>query len=95
MNEKDRIATVAGSVPLTTTQPRIAVAGWAALWFAGMSWRGGTSWHWFVQGQQELVDLDDRVAGGLAAGALAAGVPAPARRVSRVAPAPARTYPRA
>lgn len=50
---------------LTATRLRIAVAAWAGLWFAGMSWRGGTSWHWFVQGQQALLDLDDQVAGGL------------------------------
>lgn len=38
---------------------------WAVLWFAVMAWRGGTSWHWFVEGQQALADLDDRLSGGL------------------------------
>lgn len=41
------------------------VLAWAALWFAVMVWQGGTSWHWFVEGQQALADLDDRLSGGL------------------------------
>jgi hypothetical protein len=41
------------------------VPAWAVLWFAVMVGQGGTSWHWFVEGQQALADLDDRISGGL------------------------------
>lgn len=44
---------------------RTILVPWAALWFAVMVRRGGTSWHWFVEGQRALADLDDRLSGGL------------------------------
>ena len=44
---------------------RRALLAWSALWFGVMVWQGGTSWHYFVEGQQALADLDDRLAGGL------------------------------
>jgi hypothetical protein len=43
----------------------LVVAGWTSGCFAAYVVRGGTSWHYFLQGQQALADLDDHVSGGL------------------------------
>src|ERR1700712_5048504 len=43
----------------------LVVAGWSSGCFAAYVVHGGTSWHYFQQGQQALADLDDHVSGGL------------------------------
>lgn len=43
----------------------LAVAGWSSGCFAAYVVHGGTSWHYFQQGQQALADLDDHTSGGL------------------------------
>lgn len=43
----------------------LVVAGWSSGCFAVYVVHGGTSWHFFQQGQQALADLDDHVSGGL------------------------------
>jgi hypothetical protein len=43
----------------------LMVAGWTSGCFAAYVVHGGTSWHYFQQGQQALADLDDHVSGGL------------------------------
>ena len=43
----------------------LVIAGWSSGCFAAYVTRGGTSWHYFSQAQQALLDLDDHVAGGL------------------------------
>ena len=64
-------ASRAGPVPTTrgsagpAPAAGAALAAWSAFWLVLMAYRGGRSWHFFVQGEQALGDLDDRVAGGL------------------------------
>jgi hypothetical protein len=41
------------------------LAGWFVLWFFLFARGGGMAWHFFVQGQQALADLDDRSTGGI------------------------------
>jgi hypothetical protein len=43
----------------------LVIAGWSSGCFAAYVVRGGTSWHYFAQAQQALIDLDDHVRGGL------------------------------
>ena len=43
----------------------LVVAGWTSGCFAAYVVHGGTSWHYFEQGQQALADVDDHVSGGL------------------------------
>jgi hypothetical protein len=43
----------------------LVVAGWTSGCFAAYVVHGGTSWHYFQQGQQALADFDDNVSGGL------------------------------
>ena len=43
----------------------LVVAGWSSFCFAAYVVHGGTSWHYFQQGQQALADLDDHVSGGV------------------------------
>ncbi|WP_433042892.1 glycosyltransferase 87 family protein [Dactylosporangium sp. CS-033363] len=53
---------------LRPPSPRTAaylVLAWAAVWFGIMVIRGGSSWHYFLQGASALADADDPVRGGL------------------------------
>jgi hypothetical protein len=49
---------------LSRRAAHVVLAGWALLWFVLMHRHGGVSWHFFVQGDQVLSDVND-VRGGL------------------------------
>jgi hypothetical protein len=49
----------------TTRRFKVALLAWFVLFFVAMAYKGGMSWHFFVQGQAALGDVDDPTGGGL------------------------------